>query len=294
MGLFTRTSGGGGGISAEEVGLLTAVVTVQQTGDFTELDRRCISLLRDELPRLSPLDETTFSSVLDSAINRAKSTSYSADLNSFINTVVSPVINTAPERKSLYGLVYVLAMTDLNINQGEQTLMQIMRTAWGPDQTPFDQAEEDILTRFQMLFRGIAGVSLGLMVVSADGKAQDAELQDLRSARNVLEPLKVLDDAQFNLVFDLALTVHDRFLLDVSARKDFLEQVVANLLQSPDVRYQTFHYAAHIATADGDIAQSEVDMLRDVLHALGMRDEAGDAIFEQYMSRVQTIDGKPK
>lgn len=294
MGFFTRASGSGAGLPPEDVALMTAVVTLLQTGDFTDLDRRCIGLFRDEFPRLSPLDDAAFQTALEGGVSQAKAGDYAANAPAFVTSVVVPNLASEEDRGALYQFVYALAMTDLNLNEGETSVLQALRQSFGNDQATFDQAEESVLSRYQGLYRAIAATALGLMVVTADGKAGEDELADIRSARSVLEPIAQLDDVQFNLVYDMSLVVHDRFLLDVKAREDFVKNIVGNLLQNREVRYQVFHYAAHIATADGDIAQAELDTLRLVLHALDMKDEAGDAIFQQYMDRVKTVDGKPR
>ena len=64
-------------------------------------------------------------------------------------------------------------------------------------------------------------------------------------------------------------------------------------LDTADLRAQAFRYAASVVTADGDIAHVEIDTLKDVLSAFQMSDEAGEAIFNEYMTRVKTIDRKP-
>jgi uncharacterized tellurite resistance protein B-like protein len=66
------------------------------------------------------------------------------------------------------------------------------------------------------------------------------------------------------------------------------------MLNTPDLRRAAFTYAAHIATADGNIAQAEIDMLKSLIQALQIPDADGEAVFNQYMARVKTINGKPR
>ncbi|MBX3066783.1 MAG: tellurite resistance TerB family protein [Anaerolineae bacterium] len=287
-------SGAPGGLAPEDAALTAAVLTLALTGDFSDLERRIISLFRDQYPRLSPLDEATFLSKLDSAVLRVQSGNLTANAAGFVSGALIPALPTPDDRLGTYRLVFALAMADLNLNQAETNFLQTLRQYSGIDGTQFDTSEQTVLTEFQPLHRAIAAAALGLMVVTADGKAEESELQDMRNSRSLLEPLGQLDDTQFQLIWDLSLVVHDRFLLDLAARTDFVTNVVANLLSSREVRYQAFRYAASVATADGDIAQSELDMLKEVLHALGMRDEVGDKLFEEFMARVVTIDGQPR
>jgi uncharacterized tellurite resistance protein B-like protein len=288
---FTRASAGS--LSPEEAGLMSGIFALSLSGDFSDVDKRCVSLFRDQYFRLSPLDEDTFQRTLAAALTRVQTSNFAANIPGFVATLTA-TLTTPEDRIGAYRYVYALAMTDLNINDGENALMQAMRRGFGIEAGQFDTAEQAVLTEFQTLYRAIASISLGLMVVTADGNAAQTELDDIRKSRSLLEPLGKLDDVQFDLVYDLGLMVHDRFLLDVQARKDFAQNIVANLLSSREVRYQAFRYAASVATADGDIAQVELDMLTDVLHALGMRDEVGDQLMAEFMARVQTIDGKPR
>lgn len=291
---FSRSTSASAGLSPEEAGLVAGVFTLSLTGDFSDLDKRCVSLFRDEYFRLTPLEEEGFQTTLTSALTRVTSGNFAANIPAFVSGTLLPAMITPEDKIGVYRYIYALAMTDLNINDGENALMQAVRQAAGIESAQFDAAEQAVLTEFQTLYRAIASISLGLMVVTADGKADQSELDDIRKDRSLLEPLGRLDDTQFDLVYDLGLTVHDRFLLDVNARKDFITNILANLLSSREVRYQAFRYAASVATSDGDIAQVELDMLKDVLHALGIRDEVGDQLIGEFMSRVRTVDGKPR
>ena len=57
-------------VTPEEAAVCTGVATLTLSGDFTELERRIISIFRDEAPFLSDLDDTTFEAAVDKAIDR--------------------------------------------------------------------------------------------------------------------------------------------------------------------------------------------------------------------------------
>jgi uncharacterized tellurite resistance protein B-like protein len=281
-------------LSPEDAGMTAAVFTLILTGDFNDLDKRCIGLFRDQFFRLSPLDEAAFQQLMDAAVVRIQTNNYAANIAGFVPAVLIPHLPTPEDRLGVYRYVYSLAMTDLNINDNENALMQAMRQHFGIEPAQFDAVEQAALNEFMTLFRAIAATALGLMIVTADGSANAQELENIRAARSVLEPIGKLDDVQFELVYELSLVVHDRFLLDIQQRKDFMNNIVAHLLSSREVRYQAFRYAASISTADGDIAQAELNMLQEVMTALGIRDEVGDQLMNEFMGRIRTIDGKPR
>ncbi len=114
-----------------------------------------------------------------------------------------------------------------------------------------------------------------------------------KESRSLLAPVARLDESQFSLVYELGLSIYNRFLLDPDNREAFLYNIVAEKLDTRDLRVQGFHYAASIATADADLAQAEVNVMKDLLQALQIKDPVGEAIFNQYMGRVKTIDGHP-
>jgi hypothetical protein len=108
------------------------------------------------------------------------------------------------------------------------------------------------------------------------------------------KPIERLADLQFSMVFDMAPNVHDRFLLDPENRAAFLQHIVANMLNTRQLALQAFEYASEVATVDADIFQAELDVLKGLLETLHIDDTEGQAIFERYMLRVKTIDGKPR
>lgn len=280
-------------LTPPEVGLTAAVVALGFSGAFSDLDRRCISLMRDQFPPLSDLDDTTFDRFVEEAANRVRSGNYGSDIPSLVSGTVLPVLPNTSDRIGLYKYIYTLAMSDLNINDQEGALLQALRQQGQIDPASFDAAEGDVANEYGMLFRALSAAALGLMVVTADGKVQPGELEDIKESRNMLDPIARLDDIQFDLVYDLGLNIHDRYLLDLNNRSDFLANVIGALLQDQNIRMQAFQYAAHVATADSDISQAEVDMLKQLLGALSIDPVTGEQILNGFMSRVKTIDGKP-
>lgn len=276
-----------------DAGLTCAALTLLLSGDWTDVDRQLLSLFRDQFPPLSFLDDPIFDAALDAAVQRVQAQNYGADVPGFVRTVVVPAITASPERVGLYSYVYALAMADLNINQPEGALLSELRSAFALDQLTYGGAETAVNNEFSTLHRGLAAIAVGLIVVTADGVIHDEELAEIRKARPLLDPIGKLDDTQFEMVYNLGMLIHDRYLLDVDNRRDFLHNIVTQELTEPPVRLQAFHYAASITTSDGDVAQAEVDTLKEMLKALQIPDDTAEGIFNQYMARVKTIDGKP-
>jgi uncharacterized tellurite resistance protein B-like protein len=291
---FLDKLSGSAASSPQEAALACAVTVLMLDGDLNDLERRIIGLFRDEFPPLSQVDEPVFVQILNRVVSMVSDKKAAADIPGFVNTVVAPAITAYPDRLAAYRYVYALAMADLIVDDGETALLAALQSGLGLKPADCRQAEQDTLAEFKVLHQALASVALGLMVVSADGAVAPEELEDLKNARNVLDTLGKLDDTQFGLVFDLGLNIHDRYLLDPQNRQGFLQNIVANMLNTPDLRREAFNYAAHIATADGDIAQAEIDMLKSLIQVLQIPDADGEAIFNQYMARVKTINGKPR
>lgn len=279
--------------SPNEAALACAVTVLTLDGDLLDIERRIIALFRDQFPPLSSVDEAIFIQTLNRAIEAVSEKNVAADIPGFVRTVIAPAITAPADRLAAYRYVYSLAMADLNLDDGETALLSAMQSVLGLAPADCRRAEQEALAEFHVLHEALAATVLGLMVVSADGQVQDDELAHVREARNLLAPIGRLDDVQFELVFDLSLYIHDRFLLDPNNRRAFVEGVVAPMLDQ-EHRSGAFEYIAAIATADGDIAQAEVDVLKEVLTALGLQDAQGEAIFNRYMGRIRTIDGKPR
>lgn len=279
--------------SAQEAALACAVTVLTLDGDLVDVERRLIALFRDQFPPLSSVEESVFVRTLDKAIQMVSKTNVAGDIRGFVRTNIAPAIAAPADRLAAYRYVYALAMADLNLDEGETALLTAMQAELSLNPTDLRKAEQESMLEFHALHQALAAAVLGLIVVAADGNVQDDELANVKAARTLLEPIARLDDDQFGLVYDLSLNIHDRFLLDPDNRRAFLETVVAPMLDQ-NVRLQAFEYAASVATADGDIAQAEADVLKEVLATLGLNDAQGQPIFEKYMGRVRTIDGRPR
>jgi tellurite resistance protein len=280
-------------VTPEEAAVSTGVVTLSLSGDFTDLERRLISIFRDEYPPLSNLEEPAFEAAIDKAIDLVQNQGVAQDVSQFVQEYIMPSITSADDRTAAYRYAYALAMANLNIDPGEQSLLDAMKAQLGLDTAAYNKAEHDVLTEFGPLHKALAAIVLGFIVVSADALVVDDELQAMKDGRTLLEPIARLDDNQFQLIYDLGISVYNKYLLDPDNRAAFLYNIVVQQLNTRDLRVQAFHYAADVATADGDLARAEVAVLKDILKALQLSDAAGESIFNQYMSRVKTIDGKP-
>ncbi len=280
-------------VSPHEAAITCGVATLTLSGDFTDLERRIISLFRDQFPPLSKLQDPAFEQIVERAIDLVHNQGAVQDVRQFVQQYLSPAFTTPQDRLDAYRYAYSLAMANLNIDEGEGALLEEMKSGLGLSEADWQKAEADALAEFAPLHRALAAVVLGLLVVTADGQILEEELKALKDSRSLLEPIARLDDNQFTLAYDLSISIYNRFLQDPDNRLAFLYNIVVPKMDTRDLRVQGFHYAASIATADTDVAQAEVDLLKEVLKALKLNDAAGEAIFNQYMGRVKTIDGKP-
>lgn len=279
--------------SIVEAGLAAAVAALTYSGPFTELETRLLSIFRDLFPPLSHLTEDQFQATLQTAINIVQQQGAAQNPRQFVTQYVSPALTKPEDRLGAYKYAYAMAMVNLNIDSGEEGFLAELKAGLTIDPTAGSVAERAVLTEFATLHKALASAILGLMVIAADGQIQQSELDDLKNDRKVLEPVAKLDDTQFDLVYDMAVSVFNRFLMDANNRRIFLYNIIVPRLEGRDLRTQAFHYVASIATADGDLSSAEIETMKDILTALGMSDQAGEAIFGQYMTRVRTIDGKP-
>jgi tellurite resistance protein len=292
MSFFNRLSGPN--MPPAEAGLIAAVAMLTLDSDMIDVERRMISLLRDQFTPLGALDDAAFEAALEKAITVAGQRGGVGDLTTFVRGPLGAAIATTADRLALYAYLYALAMCDLNLDANESQFLQIVRAEWALPPRDVEQTEQRILTEFRALHQAIAAAVLGLMAVSADGAVQNDEVANVRQQRTLLEPIAALDETQYGLVFDLGLNIHDRFLLDEENRKAFLESILAQMLTDRNVRMHAFAYASAVATSDGDISDQEMQMLKDLMGALQITDQDGEGIFNQYMARVRTINGKPR
>ncbi|PJF34700.1 MAG: hypothetical protein CUN49_14335 [Candidatus Thermofonsia Clade 1 bacterium] len=284
------------GLTLHEGALSCGVVTLSQDAEFSELERRLVSLFRDQFTPLSDLDESAFRNALERAERfvRENNLTVSANVPAYVRTHLAPIITQPNHRAELYRYAYALAMADLTIDEGEEIVLTALLQTFSIADDVKKQAEQEVMQEFYTLHHAIAAAALGLIVVTADGRVEQDEVDHVRDARGLLEPIGRLDDLQFSLVFDMALNVHDRFLLDPENRAAFLQNIVANMLNTRQLALQAFEYASAVATVDADISQAELDVLKGLLETLHIDDTEGQAIFERYMLRVKTIDGKPR
>ncbi|GAB4545436.1 MAG: hypothetical protein OHK0023_03730 [Anaerolineae bacterium] len=282
----------GNRLSLTEAGLAAAIVTLRQDGDLTDLEKRIISIFRDQFSPLSSLDNTEYETNLQRAMSVANNVA--GNVTNFVNTSIAPSVTQPQHRTELYRYCYALSMADLIVDDGETAMLSALATGLSVPSDAAHQAENDVLIEFHGLHRALAATVIGLIVVTADGRVEQSELDNVRNARAVLEPIAHMDDLQFGLVFDLSLNIHDRFLLDPTNRSAFLTNLVSQLLNTHELGLQAFEYAASVATADGDISQAELGMLKSLLEGLHIQDSDGEEIFNRYFARVQTIDGKPR
>jgi hypothetical protein len=280
-------------VSPHEAALTGAVAALMLDRDFGELERKLISLFRDQFPPLSDVTEDVFTQTLERVINSVKSQGIQADVPGLVQNFIVPNITSPQDRLAAYRYIYALAMADLIVDNGEGTLLLTMQQMLGLDKNACEQSHVQVLEEFRNLHNALSAAVLGLIVVTADGQVNDGELEEIKKGRTILDPIGNLDDVQFDLVFQLSLSIHDRYLLDVNNRQDFINNIIPSRLDNPTVRFQAFNYAAAIATSDGDIAQAEIDIMKTLITALQIPEDRGEAAFNQYMTRVRTIDGKP-
>ncbi|MHB8626958.1 MAG: tellurite resistance TerB family protein [Aggregatilineales bacterium] len=280
-------------LSSSEAAVAAGAALFTLSGAFGDLERRLLSVFRDEFPALSRATDAAFDQFVARATTLVSTPDTVTPPRQFVQKLLSPAILTPADRLALYRYVYALAMTDLNVDNNEQTLLDAVKAEWSLAPADCKSAEDEVTGTYAPTFRSLAALALGLIVVAADGVVKQEELDDLKSDRTVLAPIARLDDTQFSLIFDIGQSIYSRFLTDANNRRIFLYYMIVPRLDTPDLRTQAFRYAASVCTSDGDVAQSEVDTLKDILTALQMADDAGESIFNEYMTRVKTIDGQP-
>jgi uncharacterized tellurite resistance protein B-like protein len=293
MTFWNRMSAGQPPASITEAGLACAVAALTYSGPFTELESRLLSIFRDQFAPLSRLTDAQFDSTLKTAIDIVQQQGAAQNVKRFIHDYVAPAIPKPDDRMGAYRYAYAMAMVNLNVDTGEQAFLTDMKAGLGLDPTAAQAAETAVLTEFATLHQALASVILGLIIIAADGQIKQEELDDLKADRALLDSIAKLDETQFDLVYDMAVDVYNRFLMDAANRRIFLYNIIVPRLGSRDLRTQAFHFVASIATSDGEVSSQEIETMKDILTALGLSDQAGEAIFGQYMSRVHTIDGQP-
>jgi hypothetical protein len=295
MTFWNRVGGGvapaGGGVP--EAGLACAILALGLNGAFTDLEPRLLSAFRDEFEPLTRLKENDFQAAMQRAHDVVINANGIQNPRAFLQNYVLPVLTNPSDRFNAYRYAYAMIMINLNVEPAEQQFLNEMKAAFALDPITAQQAEKSILEEFATLHRAISCATLGLMVIAADGNIVQAELDDLKQQRTLLSPIAKLDDTQFDLVYDMAVGVYNRYLMDANNLRIFLYNVIAPRLDTRDMRTQAFHYVASISTSDAALTTVEINMMKDILAALQLSDQSGEAIFEMYMKRVRTIDGQP-
>jgi hypothetical protein len=279
-------------LSSSEAAVTAGVALFTLSGTYSDLERRLLSVFRDEFPALSRTTDAAFDQFVARASALVGTPGTVAVPRQFVQKLLSPTILTMADRLALYRYCYALAMTDLNVDANEQTLLDAVKAEWSLAPADCKSAEDEVLGTYAPTYRSVAAIALGFVVAAADGIQQE-EIVDLKAERKVLMPIGRLDDTQFGLIFDIGMSIFKRFLADANNRRIFLYYMIVPRLDTSDLRAQAFRYAAAVAVANADIAQVEIDTLKDVLTAFQMTDQAGETIFNEYMTRVKTIDGKP-
>jgi uncharacterized tellurite resistance protein B-like protein len=283
-----------GATTPTKAGLAAAVATLTFDGDLLDVERRIIGLFRDQFPPLSDIDEATFKQTLEEAIKLVDEQKPGTNIAGFARNILATSITKPADRLSLYHYLYALSMADLNLSTEETRLLSEIQSSMGLAPADCTKAEQAVLSEFTVLHQALASTVLGLIIVTADGAVEDEEIQGVKNSRSLLDTIGRLDDVQFDLVFDLSLNIHDRFLLDSDNRKAFLDNILAQMLTTSELRKKAFGYAAAVATSDGNLSTQEIETLKEVLTAMQINEADGEAIFNQYMARVKTIDGKPR
>src|SRR3954471_24573199 len=84
------------GAPPHEAVLTAAVALLTLSGDFTELERRIISLFRDQFPALSRLQEQAFAETVEKAIDLVHKQGAAQDIPRFVQEYLLPSI-TIPD-----------------------------------------------------------------------------------------------------------------------------------------------------------------------------------------------------
>jgi len=280
-------------VSPQEAAIASAVVLLMLGGEFSDLERTVLSLLRDQYPPLSRMRNEVFMQAIDTVLEMIRREGICADIHHFVYDYLLPALPNPQDRLGVYRLTYAVAMSNLNVDDLERAFLEEVRFGLKIDRKTAQTIEASVDADLEALYKAVATITVGLMVVTADGQVQDAEIATLHTDRGLAQTLAPLDDVQFSHMYDLALSLYNRFLTDEIDRRAFLYNAVPRLLDTRELRLQAFRYGASICTSDGDVATAEVNVLKDILTAFDIKDDEGEAIFNTYMDRVKSIDGRP-
>jgi uncharacterized tellurite resistance protein B-like protein len=237
--------------------------------------------------------EADFQNTLSRATDLIQKQGVASNLASFFSQYIAPALPIPDDRISAYRYAYAMTMINLNVDPGEQGFLDSLKSTLAIPPTNAQSTEQGVLAEFATFHKALAATILGLIIIAADGQIKQEELDDLKADRTILDPIAALDDTQFDLVYDVGVSIYNRFLMDANNRRVFLYNVIAPRMDTPVLKQESFQLCADLATADGDLTQTEIDTMKDILTALQLTGDAGDAIFNQFMARVKTIDGQP-
>src|SRR5579859_148343 len=120
-------------VTPNEAVVTGAVAILTLSGDFTELERRLISIFRDEFPALTDVEDESFKQLVEKGIDLVHHQGVAADVNKFVQEYMLPSLGSTDERIAAYRYVYALAMANLNLDEGETTLLDAMKAQFGLD-----------------------------------------------------------------------------------------------------------------------------------------------------------------
>jgi tellurite resistance protein len=278
-------------VSPQEAAISAGVYLLMLGGDFSDFERQALSLMRDVYPPLSKLRNDVFIQAIERALHMLYSGELPYNAEILVRDYLVPALPCMEDKQGVYSFVYALGKANLNVDDQERDFLEVVGQGFSLNRRMTQTIETAIDTEFDSMYKAIAVIAVGLVVVTADGKVKDDELLDMQKNRGLVPALANLDDTQFEQLFNLTVSMYNRFLSEEANRRAFLYNVLPRVLSRRDLRLQVFHYAASICTSDGDVATSEVTTLQDILVALDLHDDLGASIFNQYMSRVKTIDG---
>src|SRR5689334_9004694 len=164
-------------IPPHDAAVSTGVATLTLSGDFTDLERRLISIFRDQYPALGELPDPDFEAAIDKAIDLIQVQGVIQDVPRFVQEYLSPSITTNDDRVAAYRYAFALAMANLNVDPGEQQLLDAMKSGLGLSSVHTGQAEAEVMQEFGPLHKALAAIVLGFIVVTADGQVFEEELE---------------------------------------------------------------------------------------------------------------------
>jgi len=190
-------------LSQPEAALTGAIALFTLSGAFGDLEKRLISTLRDEFPALSKINEAAYNQFLARAATVVNSPGTLSDLRQFVQQKLVPAIPLPADRLALYRFIYALAMSNINIDSGEQSLLDALKADFALGEANCKAVETAITNAYAPLHRALAALALGWIVVAADGIVRPEELTSLKADRQLLDPIARMDDTQFLLIYDI-------------------------------------------------------------------------------------------